>query len=348
MKRHLPLAVLLISLVFAVHPIGIITAPEDERKHIINLTDTSPEESILFLGDVMLGRYVATLIEKHGINYPFEKLRGLLSSTTHTIVNLEGPIPETYLKTPNNGYQFSFPQSATTTLRNANISAVSLANNHTSDHGEEGYAHTVAILKQSGIESFGHSRMTSQTVWKKKVGGIQVVVFGINMISPSWNEVASFNTINRLCTTHKGSYMVAFIHWGEEYRKTHTDIQETYAKKVLETCVDAIIGAHPHVTEGVALYNNKPVFYSLGNAVFDQYFSQETERGLGVHMSFKKDEIQFELLPLISETSRPRISEGEEKRFLLEKISERSEEALQETIKQGFIRIPYPADVNKN
>lgn len=347
MNGHVPATLLFIVIAVSLYPIQGLLAPEEERTYVIKMSEMENSESVLFLGDVMLGRYVATLIERHGYSYPFKKLESLLGSATYTLANLEGPIPEVYVKTPSNGYQFAFPKSATTTLSIGRISAVSLANNHTADYGDEGYAHTVSVLKSASIESFGHSRFTAKSFWKKRVGGVDTVVFGINMISPSWNEVASLNTTRNLCTEHKEAYVIAFIHWGEEYQKKHSSAQERYAKKLLETCVSAIIGAHPHVVEGVSVYNSKPVFYSLGNAVFDQYFSEETERGLGVNLSFEKDAAVFELIPLVSENSQPEVAENEEKVILLDALAKRSDETLQEQLRSGFLRIPYPAGIKK-
>ncbi len=35
-----------------------------------------------------------------------------------------------------------------------------------------------------------------------------------------------------------------------------------------------MIGAHPHVLQGVEFYNGKPIFYSLGNFIFYQNIEQ--------------------------------------------------------------------------
>lgn len=345
MNRNLPVIIALISIIAAAYPIRDTLAPDKETRHVIKMSEESEENSMLFLGDVMLGRYVAKLVAKNGIDYPFEKLRGLLSSSEDAIINLEGPIPEQYEETPSNGYQFAFPKSATTTLGNAKISAASLANNHASDYGEEGYAHTVRILKESGIVGFGHSRYVSQTLFERKYDDMRVIVFGVNMIAPSWNDVASTNSINRLCSANKGAYVVAFLHWGNEYETTHSKAQEAYAEKILNTCVHAIIGAHPHVVQDIAVYAGKPIFYSLGNAVFDQYFSKETEQGLGVRIVFGKDDIGFELYPIVSEKSQPRLANEEERKIALEKLARKSQETLQDNMRNGIIRVPYPANV---
>jgi len=50
-----------------------------------------------------------------------------------------------------------------------------------------------------------------------------------------------------------------------------------------------IFGAHPHWTQGIESYQGKYIFYSLGNFVFDQEFSEETKTGFTVRVSLKKE-----------------------------------------------------------
>ena len=49
-----------------------------------------------------------------------------------------------------------------------------------------------------------------------------------------------------------------------------------------------MIGSHSHIVGDTEEYKGKQIFYSLGNFVFDQYFSKETMNGLGVILNIKK------------------------------------------------------------
>ncbi|NCS97807.1 MAG: CapA family protein, partial [Candidatus Pacebacteria bacterium] len=51
---------------------------------------------------------------------------------------------------------------------------------------------------------------------------------------------------------------------------------------------DIIIGSHPHVVQQHESINGVPVYYSLGNFVFDQYFEENVRRGLLLKVTFKK------------------------------------------------------------
>lgn len=57
---------------------------------------------------------------------------------------------------------------------------------------------------------------------------------------------------------------------------------------MIDAGADAIIGSHPHVVQPTEEYKGKMIFYSLGNFIFDQYFSAETMQGLAVGVKLEK------------------------------------------------------------
>ena len=73
--------------------------------------------------------------------------------------------------------------------------------------------------------------------------------------------------------------LVMSFHFGNEYSPANTH-QEKLAHTVIDAGADIVVGHHPHVMEKVEEYKGKPIFYSLGNFIFDQYFSQHTMRGM--------------------------------------------------------------------
>jgi poly-gamma-glutamate capsule biosynthesis protein CapA/YwtB (metallophosphatase superfamily) len=84
--------------------------------------------------------------------------------------------------------------------------------------------------------------------------------------------------------------LVVSFHWGEEY-KPHNARQEMLAKKAIDSGARIVVGHHPHVAQDVAVYNGGLIIYSLGNFIFDQYFSKETMQGLGVIVALDGDRI---------------------------------------------------------
>jgi poly-gamma-glutamate synthesis protein (capsule biosynthesis protein) len=64
---------------------------------------------------------------------------------------------------------------------------------------------------------------------------------------------------------------------------------------MVDAGADIIVGHHPHVIQNYEVYKGKPIFYSLGNFIFDQYFSKETQEGLAVAVSVKGEEIKSDV-----------------------------------------------------
>ena len=100
-----------------------------------------------------------------------------------------------------------------------------------------------------------------------------------------------------------------------------------------------MIGAHPHVMQGMEIWKGRPIFWSLGNFIFDQDWSPETQRSLAITLLFGEQKIGVELYPVVVITSQPKLAEGDERTKLLARFAERSDLSndLKEQAKQGVI-----------
>ena len=78
--------------------------------------------------------------------------------------------------------------------------------------------------------------------------------------------------------------MVVYAHWGNEYEPVARDATRSLARSFVDAGADVVIGSHPHVMQDVEEYRGKRIYYSLGNMVFDQYFSEEVREGMLVEV----------------------------------------------------------------
>ena len=124
----------------------------------------------------------------------------------------------------------------------------------------------------------------------------------------------------------KGSvdWVIVSIHWGEEYDQYVNTAQQNLAHALIDRGADAIVGHHPHVVQGVEVYKNKPIFYSLGNFIFDQYFSVETQQGLAVSLEFSDDGVAYALQPFKAAAGRITLLAGQEKQDFLDEVMKKS------------------------
>jgi poly-gamma-glutamate synthesis protein (capsule biosynthesis protein) len=243
--------------------------------------------SILAFGDMMLDRTVYAKTQKAvDFNYPFFNIDSLLRTGDLKIANLEGPI--TKYQSVSNGksrMRFTISPNFLEILKNR-FDVVSLANNHMLDFGESGYGQAKELLASAGIDFFGdyknRAENLSTIVEKNKikigfVGYHDLIDEGIDGV------IAEIKKIR-----NESDFVIVMPHWGNEYQKTSSKRQQEEARKFIDAGADLILGGHPHVVQESEEYNGKMIFYSLGNFIFDQYFSQDTMEGLGVEILLEK------------------------------------------------------------
>jgi len=299
----------------------------------------TPAKPLLFVGDIMLGRYVETLsLKAKDELYPFTQIRDFLKQHT-AIGNLEGPIPDVHKPTPINGFSFSFPSSTPRILQEGGITAVSLANNHMFDQGRSGYEETKVALSAGGISHFGGYAPTTDDYFETKLGDKKVLIYGITMIATGWDESQAYEVTEKLRSEHPDAYLMAYIHWGDEY-VTQNRYQRAFAHGLIDRGVNAIIGAHPHVVQGVEVYGGSPIFYSLGNFIFDQYWSKATEDGIAVSLVEKAGAYRYEIIPIRQTRSIPAIATGTKYQQILDDVAKQSDEVIQKSVGLGFLEIP--------
>lgn len=289
--------------------------------------------TILFVGDIMLGRYTETLINEFGTEYPLRHVAAFLDSYDMVVANLEAPVVSNHVQTPNNSFLFSTPTSALLAI-SKQITHVSLANNHTNDFGEESFLYTETELAKVGIIPLGHPLFVSTTtVTSITHAELRIDIVGINMVSGDTEEAVS-----KVMSLNTGdAIQIVSIHWGDEYVLTHNSEQEQFARALIDAGADVIIGHHPHVVQDINVYRGVPIFYSLGNFIFDQYFSDDVMDHLGVEIKMVNKQMQFRLIPFTSRDSKsaPELMTVDEKEVFLQALSLRSNPRLQASILRG-------------
>jgi poly-gamma-glutamate synthesis protein (capsule biosynthesis protein) len=315
------------AIFFNVHP-GVTTVSESPAR-------------LLFTGDLMIGRHIETLSGLYGEQYPFEKITKTLESHDAVIANLEGPLVAAHAKTPNGSFEFSFPTTTATLLKREHIEYVTLANNHTYDQGDEVLQSMRQYLGVAGVTVFGDPiKIGNASFIATTIAGRNVVLVGYNA-TYTFDTTEAVRLVQKTQEEHQGAYIVVCIHWGEEYELLPTGAQHTIGQALIDGGADVVIGSHPHVVQGVELYKGKPIFYSLGNFIFDQYFSDEVKEGLLVGVSLGKDVVTYSLFPISIDRGQPRLMEGGDRNKKLRSIAERSSSGIQKAIEQGEIRTPW-------
>lgn len=281
-------------------------------------SDNPPSEtSITFVGDMMLSRTVEDKSEKRGDwNWPFLNIADQLKNADLVVGNMESPFSDPPKPFVHNTI-FGADTRMTEGLKHAGINLVSLANNHFGDSGRKGMNLTFKTLTDNGIDYFGAGSdfNNSHQVKIKEINGIKFGFLGYS--TPSVTPLSYASTDSRaglnlmdiaqmetdVAEAKKISdYIIISMHAGTEYTPDPNKEQKEFAQAALKAGADFIYGHHPHVVQAIETYpsaGEKPIFYSLGNFVFDQEWSRETTQGLMVKSKFILDKlISLELVPI--------------------------------------------------
>lgn len=293
--------------------------------------------TIYFIGDIMLGRHVEYLIDKYGLDYPYQQLSFLTEEPAYTYANFEAAVPAEHIKTPNFGYVFSVATNTLPYLRQAGVTNVSLANNHAADFGLSNLINAKNELSKVGIESFGlPSMLSTSSVSVSEIHGYTVGVVALNTLFASPTDTDLREILTTL--SNETDLQVIFIHWGDEYKRTAGMKERLLARKLVDLGADLIVGHHPHVVQEIEKIDNTLVFYSLGNFIFDQYFSRDVREGLVLKLRVDGNGgLYLRLMPISSleNKAQPRLMEREEKSVFLKELAKLSDEKLASEILAG-------------
>ncbi|MCF7820551.1 MAG: CapA family protein [Candidatus Pacebacteria bacterium] len=297
------------------------------------------ELKLLFFGDLMLDRHVGEKIALYSLDELLSKLNEDKFTVGYDIVaaNLEGAVTnEGEHYRPHNLYDFAFKPEIISSLKDYGFNFFTVANNHLSDQGLVGIEETYKNLSSLGFNYVGCQDaslvLNSENIATSKISkDVEVPVLSINNCSTRILEVKSYKlgflafsivykAINEediikeiQALKEKVDWLIVLPHWGIEYESLAASSQENLAKKLIDAGADVVIGSHPHVIQNYEVYKEKPIFYSLGNFIFDQYFSKETQEGLAVSLSLEKfKEPNFEIYKIKTKGSKIELIEKQE------------------------------------
>lgn len=246
-----------------------------------------------------------------------DELKDLIQSCDIKVVNFEVPLRPDNVKLPPQKRERFFQHDDTPDfLRSLGFNLFQLANNHVFDWGEDGYKKTKAVL---GDDAFGAG--TYEEAYKVKIVEVKGMKIGFLAVcfaayTGVFNDVMNHEGlgcayINDLKVNHviadvkkDVDYLFVLPHDGIEY--IDIPLPETMARyrDFIDWGADVVIGTHPHCPQGWEEYKGKPIFYSLGNFLFNSkegYDYRATNRphwyeGLCVMMTINDVNVSWEVI----------------------------------------------------
>jgi poly-gamma-glutamate synthesis protein (capsule biosynthesis protein) len=286
-----------------------------------------PDEiTLVLVGDIMLSRNVGSKIRAaDDPDLPFKNVTALLAGDA-AFANLEAPFLDSGAPVTA-GVSFKVEPFAVAGLKNAGFTVVSCANNHILDRGRTGLDYTLKLLQENGIAASGCGanamnahRSAILQVQGKKLGFLSYAYSPFSPLVAGLEIEAMQKDVRAL--KDQVDIIVVSLHAGTEYTLNPAATQKNFAHAAIDAGADVVVGHHPHWIQTVEQYKSGLIFYSLGNFVFDQNWSQKTSEGLVVKLRLQDGQLKTaELLPVIMENNCcPRPANAEEADAILQSL----------------------------
>ena len=290
----------------------------ERRKNCFDLfrvPPAKPRATLVFGGDVMLGRSYAAKIE-NGID-PFAGIAPLLRDASFAVANLECTISS--LGHAAQRYAFRAPERSAQLLRCAGFRAMGLANNHALDFGTAALEDCAERLFREQVQPIGVGKPGSSD-WTpgffSVLDGKRIGVLAINDVGPAAGPqiVTASDRLNLNAAIanarQQANFVVCLVHWGVENSKKITDDQRGLARWLIDHGVDLVVGSHPHCVQPLDFYHGCTIAYSLGNLVFDGAPTVESWNRsalLEIGLNKKTQASSVRLIPIVLEDGFPRV-----------------------------------------
>ena len=240
-----------------------------------------------FTGDIMPGRGVSGLLSSdNGLKKVFNDTLEILQESDISIGNLEGAVTEKNVKTEKS-YNFKFPPSVLSYLKEAGFNYLYVTNNHSFDYGEEGFTDTILNLKKQDIATSGAGLNIKEATapWQTEINKTKINVFSLADYPPEktfsgrketeagekkpgilWPSDDFFKMVEN--TSREETIDIVCIHGGFEWSNLPAEKQMALYRKLAECGADLVIGTHPHVLQPLEVKGKALIAYSLGNFIF--------------------------------------------------------------------------------
>ena len=252
---------------------------------VVNI-EPKEDASIAVTGDVMFARKMPNVLSMD--SSPFSGVSDVTSNVDLLLINFENAATSSgdALK---GDVPLKCDPSYVPLAKANNVTVAGLANNHAIDYGITGMQDTLENLKSADITPMGAGNTEDEAhqAVVKDVNGRKVTILNYmdsenfaeysyeampyaNGSNPGYSAYDSEDAQKQIAANNDSDLIVAYLHFGNEYFNSPNENQVKIAHELIDYGADVVVGSHPHVTQGIEMYNGKPIFYSLGNFIFDQ------------------------------------------------------------------------------
>lgn len=268
--------------------------------------------SIVFTGDILLDRGVRRVINQHGVDHLFsDGIDSVFRSAQLVVGNLE--CPATKIDAPVfKRFIFRGEPEWLDTLRQHGITHLNLANNHSIDQGREGLLDTRRNIIAAGMVPMGAGENMQQAsepvllaseprnVWFVPSLRLALENYAYLPDKPCVSQEpmdSLIRRVHRLRQEDSTAVIIVSLHWGGEHTLKPVPRQRLEAHQLILAGADVLICHHTHTLQTIETFMGKPIYYSIGNFIFDPTKPLNAEACI-VRLEVTPDSLQTETIPV--------------------------------------------------
>jgi len=265
--------------------------------------------TIAFGGDIHFVWGISELQKKEGLTSPVTKILPFFSRFDFRALNIETVISYNGKSKNKKNYVFQSDPENLQVLKELKLNLAILGNNHTYDLKDEGLKEMLDWFKKYEIPTIGAGLNLQESIkpYIAEIKNIKLAFFSVSLINPKEDYadvnkpgIANLNPmlLQEISKTQKSvDYIFLSIHWGQEYNPFISKEQKNLTQQLFKRGVNFIVGHHPHIPQGIEVYSNSAVVYSLGNFLFGSahylqdenivtvfHFDPNTKKFLGIEI----------------------------------------------------------------
>ena len=289
---------------------------------------------IYAVGDIMLGEQplcnnfgVSSVIKRKGPDYLFDSVRSLFNDGDIVFGNLECSVMSEDVSDERKPRFFCAGPAVIEGLKNANFNVLSVANNHIMENKDILFQNTVQLLRNNDIHPVGIANAIEMIDVKGyKIAFLAYSFIEDNIPNSGYNKIYSEEPILQDIQKIRSDVdlVIISLHWGYEYVPYPSPDQIRIGRKLVDAGADIILGGHPHVTQSYEVYKNRPIFYSLGNFVFDHTYIPTTRESFIAEITIDDllDLVSVNIIPVMIDENiyQPQIVKSPQMAAFVERV----------------------------
>lgn len=262
-----------------------------------------------FTGDFCPWLRVESEFKANNWQQLFKDVKSFFEQNDLNVLDLECPLTTSNVKIDKTGPHIKANPETATILNYLNCKLVATANNHFKDYGWKGMQETYETLNKHSISWLGSGanfEEASKTFyWKKDEATIAFINVAENEwttthdSNPGCHPIDLANVFNQIQEAKKtADFVVVIAHGGHEHYELPSPRMKKWYRFFVDAGANAVIAHHTHIISGYEVYNEAPIFYSLGNFCFDWQGLRNMpwNKGMMVRLGFEKSKpITFEM-----------------------------------------------------